>query len=85
VPGPDGRLQAPHIAVNIFMRGLLKQLVTRIYFPGEAGQRAGRGARAGAAGAARHADREESRRAKAGALEWNVILQGRDETVFFDC
>jgi protocatechuate 3,4-dioxygenase alpha subunit len=21
---------------------------------------------------------------KSGALEWNVILQGRDETVFFD-
>src|SRR5687767_7845450 len=33
VPGPDGRLQAPHLAVTIFMRGLLKQLLTRVYFP----------------------------------------------------
>ena len=37
VPGPDGvTTQAPHIAVSIFARGLLKRLVTRIYFPDEA-------------------------------------------------
>jgi len=35
VPMPDGRLQAPHIVVGIFARGLLKRLVTRIYFPDE--------------------------------------------------
>jgi protocatechuate 3,4-dioxygenase alpha subunit len=35
VPGPDGRPQAPHLLVNLMMRGLLKRLVTRIYFPGE--------------------------------------------------
>src|SRR5918998_1803466 len=35
VPGPEGRPQAPHILVSIFARGLLKQLVTRIYFPDE--------------------------------------------------
>jgi protocatechuate 3,4-dioxygenase alpha subunit len=84
VPGIDGKLQAPHIAVNIFMRGLLKQLVTRIYFPGEA-------ANAQDAVLAR-VPRERrgtliAKKAarKSGALEWNVILQGRDETVFFDC
>ena len=37
VPGPDGSsVQAPHIAVSVFARGLLKRLVTRIYFPDEA-------------------------------------------------
>jgi protocatechuate 3,4-dioxygenase alpha subunit len=36
VPGPGNRLQAPHIAVSLFGRGLLKRLVTRIYFEGEA-------------------------------------------------
>jgi protocatechuate 3,4-dioxygenase, alpha subunit len=36
VPGPDGELQAPHIAVNVLARGLLRQLPTRIYFPDEA-------------------------------------------------
>ena len=33
VPGPDGGMQAPHLVVTIFMRGLLKHLLTRIYFP----------------------------------------------------
>src|SRR5688572_25212614 len=36
VPGPGGVLQAPHLVVLIFMRGLLKHLVTRVYFPDEA-------------------------------------------------
>jgi protocatechuate 3,4-dioxygenase, alpha subunit len=35
VPGPNGSVQAPHIEVSIFARGLLKRLATRIYFPGE--------------------------------------------------
>jgi protocatechuate 3,4-dioxygenase, alpha subunit len=36
VPGRGNALQAPHIAVAIFARGLLKQLYTRIYFSDEA-------------------------------------------------
>jgi protocatechuate 3,4-dioxygenase alpha subunit len=39
VPGPGGTPQAPHVDVLIFARGLLKQLVTRIYFDGEAANR----------------------------------------------
>ena len=35
VPGPDGKPQAPHILVSVFSRGLLRRLVTRIYFPDE--------------------------------------------------
>jgi protocatechuate 3,4-dioxygenase, alpha subunit len=35
VAAPDGVLQAPHLDVNILARGLLKQLVTRIYFADE--------------------------------------------------
>src|SRR5262245_53362497 len=35
VPAPGGGLQAPHINVGIFARGLLKRLFTRIYFAGE--------------------------------------------------
>src|ERR671915_654424 len=35
VPGPDGGMQAPHIIVSVFARGLLKRVVTRIYFPDE--------------------------------------------------
>ncbi|HEY3850247.1 MAG TPA: protocatechuate 3,4-dioxygenase subunit alpha [Steroidobacteraceae bacterium] len=32
VPGPDGILQAPHIALSVLGRGLLKRLATRVYF-----------------------------------------------------
>jgi protocatechuate 3,4-dioxygenase alpha subunit len=34
---PDGRggLQAPHVNVTVFARGLLKQLYTRVYFEGD--------------------------------------------------
>lgn len=37
VAGPGGVLQAPHIALGVLGRGLLKRLVTRIYFEDEAG------------------------------------------------
>jgi protocatechuate 3,4-dioxygenase alpha subunit len=36
VPGRGNALQAPHIDVTIFARGLLNRLVTRVYFEGEA-------------------------------------------------
>jgi protocatechuate 3,4-dioxygenase, alpha subunit len=36
VMGANGKLQAPHIAVTVLGRGLLKHLVTRFYFEGEA-------------------------------------------------
>ena len=32
VPGPGNSLQAPHIALSIFGRGLLTRLATRLYF-----------------------------------------------------
>lgn len=41
VPGVDGTPQAPHIDVSVFARGLLKRLVTRIYFPDESDANAG--------------------------------------------
>jgi protocatechuate 3,4-dioxygenase alpha subunit len=83
VSAPDGTRQAPHILVSVFARGLLTRLVTRIYFPEEplnesdfvlrmidAGRR-------GTLMAKSVSGRKELR-------EWNVILQGADETVFFD-
>jgi protocatechuate 3,4-dioxygenase alpha subunit len=82
VPAPGGGFQAPHIAVNIFMRGQLKQLVSRIYFPGEPANAKD------PVLALVPAERRATLVAKAvkpGVLEWNVILQGKGETVFFDC
>lgn len=35
VPGADARLQAPHVDISIFARGLLDRVVTRLYFPDE--------------------------------------------------
>lgn len=34
-PAPDGSLQAPHINLVVFARGLLKHLHIRIYFEGD--------------------------------------------------
>jgi protocatechuate 3,4-dioxygenase alpha subunit len=81
VPGPDGKLQAPHLSVTVFMRGMLKQLSTRIYFPGEAANT--QDPLLKLVPAARRATLIARRKAK-GLLEWDVVLQGRDETVFFD-
>jgi protocatechuate 3,4-dioxygenase alpha subunit len=81
VPAPDGGMQAPHINVTIFMRGMLKQLKTRIYFPNDAANATD------PVLAQVPASRRESLIARPlgdGALEWNVVLQGSDETVFFD-
>ena len=82
VPGPGGKLQAPHIAVNIFMRGQLKQLVTRIYFPGDPANAADPVLRL--VPAERRATLIAHKSGKAGALRWDMVLQGPDETVFFD-
>jgi protocatechuate 3,4-dioxygenase, alpha subunit len=35
VPGSGNTLQAPHINVSVFARGLLKRLSTRVYFAGD--------------------------------------------------
>ncbi len=35
VPDGQGALQAPHIWVSVFARGLLRRLATRVYFPDE--------------------------------------------------
>jgi protocatechuate 3,4-dioxygenase alpha subunit len=84
VPGPGGKLQAPHIAANIFMRGQLKQLVSRIYFPDDPAN--AEDPVLALVPAERRATLIAKRAAgKSGVVEWNVVLQGRDETVFFDC
>lgn len=88
VPGRDGAVQAPHLNVHVFARGLLDQLWTRIYFAGHP---------------ANDTDPvltslPEERRptllaqpvegngdgdGEAQAYRFDVILQGENETVFF--
>lgn len=81
VVGPDGKDQAPHISVVIFMRGLLKQLLTRVYFPDESANAAD--AVLSLVPFARRATLIANKEAD-GTLQWNVHLQGSRETVFFD-
>ena len=81
VPGPQGQ-QAPHLNVTIFMRGLLRHLITRMYFPGDPGN--GEDAVLARVPPERRATLIAAPGARAGELAWNVVLQGEDETVFFD-
>lgn len=84
VPGLDAALQAPHINLAIFARGLLKRLATRIYFPEEP---------LNATDPVLNSVPPERRNtliAIAGSplpiriLRFDLILQGDNETVFFD-
>ena len=81
VPLADGRMQAPHLMVSVFARGLLKRAVTRIYFPDE--------------GEANAADPVLSfiedpklretliARDEGDVLRLDIRLQGEDQTAFF--
>lgn len=83
VPGPDGKPQSPHILVSVFMRGVLRRLVTRIYFPDEPHNAAD--FILNLVGPERRSTLIAKKSAgDADTLEWNVVLQGADETVFFD-
>jgi protocatechuate 3,4-dioxygenase, alpha subunit len=81
VPAPGGGLQAPHLVVSVFMRGLLKQLATRLYFPDEAAANA-QDAVLKLVPPARRATMIPRRKGK--VLEWDIVLQGKNETVFLD-
>lgn len=84
VPAPDGTLQAPHLAVSIFMRGLLRRLVTRLYFPDDSAN--SQDFILNMVAPDRRATLIATKSAtRADLLEWIVVLQGPHETVFFDC
>jgi protocatechuate 3,4-dioxygenase, alpha subunit len=86
VPGRGNALQAPHISIAIFARGLLRQLTTRLYFPEEplnttdpvlglvedpARRRTLIAAAAGEEGGGK-------------LYRFDILLHGEGETVFFD-
>lgn len=84
-PGSIAEGHAPHIAVGVFGRGLLKRLVTRAYF---ADEDANAGDAILALVPAARRDTLIARRIgeEDGAAVWrlDIILQGANETVFFD-
>jgi protocatechuate 3,4-dioxygenase, alpha subunit len=84
VPGPGNTLQAPHINVTVLARGILKQLVTRIYFEGEPSN-----ADDPILGLVGEPERRKTLIAKRengknGTYTFDIRLQGPGETVFFD-
>ncbi len=79
VPGADGGMQAPHVAVSVFARGLLSRLVTRIYFPDEPEANARDPLLSGLDGADTLVAQPEGP-----WLRFDITLQGDGETAFLD-
>lgn len=81
VPGPGNTLQAPHLAVSVLGRGLIKRLATRLYFADGEGNDTDPilalvpEARRRSLIAGRRPD---------GSWWLDIHLQGENETVFFD-
>ncbi|RBY98131.1 protocatechuate 3,4-dioxygenase subunit alpha [Blastococcus sp. TF02-8] len=80
VPDGEGGLQAPHIDVSVFARGLLDRVVTRIYFADEADANAEDAVLRGLS-----EDQRATLLATPGedGYRFDVSLQGERETVFF--
>ena len=80
MPAPGGGLQAPHLDVSLFARGLLQRVVTRIYF-GDETVANGEDPVLLSVDASR---RQTLVAAPAeGGYLFDIHLQGPDETVFF--
>jgi protocatechuate 3,4-dioxygenase alpha subunit len=81
VPWPEGGLQAPHINVSIFARGLLNRLATRLYFDGDPAL-----AEDPVLKMVEPARRDTliAKRGAEGAWHLPIHLGGSKETVFFD-
>lgn len=81
VPFHDGRLMAPHIALWVVARGINIGLQTRIYFEDEDNDSCPVLERI------EHRERVNTliaRKSAEGEYRFDVILQGENETVFFD-
>jgi protocatechuate 3,4-dioxygenase alpha subunit len=81
VPGPNGENQAPHILVSVMARGVMSRCWTRIYFEGEP---LNDGDPVLQLVPPERRDTLIARRRDEGQYEFNIVLQGEGETVFFD-
>jgi protocatechuate 3,4-dioxygenase, alpha subunit len=80
LPGPAGGVQAPHIDVSLFARGLLHRCVTRIYFADEGNANARDPVLASVPAARRQTLLAQPLE---GGYRFDIHLQGLNETVFF--
>jgi protocatechuate 3,4-dioxygenase alpha subunit len=81
LPGPGSAMQAPHLTVSVFARGLLTRLMTRFYFSDEAANMAD-----AVLALVPHARRDTliAQRGEDGVFRLDIRLQGEGETVFFE-
>jgi protocatechuate 3,4-dioxygenase alpha subunit len=77
-PGADGSGQAPHVAMLVFARGLLKPVLTRVYFPDDEAANAEDPVLGAVSDPASLVARRED-----GAYRFDVRLQGDRQTTFF--
>ncbi|HYU19607.1 MAG TPA: protocatechuate 3,4-dioxygenase subunit alpha, partial [Chloroflexota bacterium] len=84
VPFDAQSMQAPHVVVTVFARGLLNHVVTRLYFEDEATnetdpilRRVPKERRDTLLAKRWPSDRKV-------AYQFDIVLQGKRETVFFD-
>ncbi len=86
-PGPlptsDGAMEAPHLTVSVFARGLLQRVIARIYFPDE--EMANQMDPVLKTIAPERRSTLLARAAADGPLSFDIHLQGENETVFFNC
>jgi protocatechuate 3,4-dioxygenase alpha subunit len=83
VPAPDGKLQAPHISVAIYARGILLQVYTRIYFAGDSANDHDP-VLALVPESRRETLLAQSDPAHPNRWQFDIHLRGENETVFFD-
>jgi protocatechuate 3,4-dioxygenase, alpha subunit len=82
LPTPEGDIEAPHLDVSVFARGLLDRVVTRMYFPDELAVNAADPVLC-SVDLARRATLVAVAEPE-GHLRFDIWLQGTRETVFFD-
>ena len=84
VPGPNHKPQAPHIVVCIFSRGMLRQVYTRLYFSDEKVNDADPILALVPAERRGTLIAHKEMRGAAAVYRFDIRVQGKDETVFFD-
>lgn len=87
VPGPGDTIQAPHISLSLFSRGLLKRLATRLYFADESAANERDPVLQSITDAERRRTLIATRKSSSSTqpvYEFEIHLQGPNETVFFD-
>jgi len=84
VPGPNGKMQAPHIVFCIFSRGMLRQIYTRLYFEDEAANSSDQILNLVPADRRKTLVAHKQGGKGQSTYRFDIRVQGKDETVFFE-